>query len=285
MKFRFQLIRSALMLCAFISSGCSLRVVAIRHGEWLAAKKIDSAFDLSHEHYKDLRVATKSIDQKVRQELLPKIAATLVESSQRLTDGLEEKDSLWLKDQVEKHRQSIADTVAPAIAPLTTQLSTHEIKHFSEYLKDENRETEDLAKLPAAEFHNKQLKNLRKVLKFWITTASDERLDQLATPFLVDQTAFEQRLDRRHKSQAAFILWLTKQQGENPAITAKEIQRWAKEPYWFMEQAKELGMNEWLVRFIPKLVAFERLLTPSEKQALQKNLHSLADDLTEASKT
>lgn len=259
-----------------------MRGVAFRHAEWLLDRQIDGAFDLTKENYQALKGATKETGGRIRKTVLPPVATTLMEASHRFEKGLTSADLIWLEQRVLGHRRELMAILAEPTGTMALRLTKAEIDHFEASLKEENADVEALVALSPEDLKEKQDQRLVKALKFWVGSRSTERLKQLSFPFASAPEAVTQRLELRRLSQGYFMIWLRGNSGREIGAVTTDIRRWVTEPYWFVPNAAELGMNSWMPRFLPKLKAFEMLLSKEERASLVEALRAIADDVQEA---
>jgi uncharacterized protein DUF6279 len=273
LNYHLNLKRRVLLLAVIVStiSGCG---VSWWYGQidYLLWFRVDSYFDLTGEQ-EDFIV--KRLEKHLvwhRFEGLPEHVSFLVDTRDKLSDGVTRPEIFWFFQAYRSQLRLIVERLSGDSIEFLTTLNSEQIDHFIDELKDENEEYEERLSMSREERLQKRVEKTIESLEDWLGSLSDTQEAEVRRISLNLPDTLKPWYQKRLMRQRSFV----------KALRAKNSRLEIREVYFRMMLPTERKSDDrTLDPIVEMILSVDRMATPTQRQHLIDKLQKWIDDLTD----
>ena len=261
----------------FFLAGCSI-VSFYRYADWIILWQADRYLDLTSDQRHDLAQRLTPLLARHRQEALPQYETFLVQSRQRLEQGLTNQDIDWVYANYDRLRADLFDRVIADSGVLLTSVDSRQARTLEAAFQKDQAKTAQLVQAPAPERLKKRADAIIDWLDDWLGSLSKDqeaRIRQwsLALP---DNQQFWASYQQQRQQELLTLL----RQPRTPNSVASELSALlVVYPDQTGPQAYQDAVHQMRTAVKPMALAIDQQVTADQRRHAVTKLQRLIDQL------
>jgi Family of unknown function (DUF6279) len=251
--------------------------IAYRYVDWIILWQLNHYFDLTSEQRSDLGLRLTPLLARHRHEAIPQYEAFLVQSRQRLEQGLTSQDIDWAYTTYDRLRADLFDRLVADGGVFLASVDPRQVRTLEEALRKDNDKAARLVQAPASERLKKRANATIEWLEDWLGSLSKDQEAQIREWSLALPDSQQVLVAHRQQRQQELLALL--HQPRTPERAARELRAILVYPDATAPQAYQDAVCRMRAAAETMALAIDRQLTADQRHHAATKLQRLINQL------